>query len=571
MLLVTGIGVAPGLAEGRAFVVRTRRRDVRYLVAADRVKAELNRLSEAQGRARRQIEEIRTRLAGVAGQGAASLFEAQLLMIDDPMLVGRATALVRDERRNAEWALRAAADDLVAVIVAAGDPYLRERHGDVRDVVERLVGNLRWEARGIVVPEGTEPWVLVADELSPSAVAQMNWARAAGFVTEGGSWASHTAILARSLGIPAVVGVSRATSAIPPGASVDLDGTSGECLVNGDAAARADWRRTRAAKTAPPVAWEPSGSSAAGGPIHTADGVEIRLDGNLERPDELEDVLAGGAVHIGLFRSESLLAPDGRAPDEASQRAVYRRLLAATPGEVTIRTFDHEPEPGGRHLGLRMLQVDPARSAQFDEQIRALLSSADAGRLRILLPFVTDVDDLRFARAAIARAAETLRRAGVTVPTVSVGAMVEVPSAALTADRLAREADFLSVGTNDLAALTLAVGRDDAWAARFYDPLHPSMLRLVRFVARAGLRTHARVSVCGEMAAEPRALAVLIGLGLREFSMAPGARAAAHRLVAGLTLRDARKLARDAFRPTEDTERHLADAVREIMETRAAR
>jgi len=569
VFLVTGIGVAPGIAEGRAFVVRTRRRDVRYLVAADRVKAERQRLADAQGRARRQLEAIREKLAGVAGQGAASLFEAQLLMIDDAMLVGRAATFVQEERRNAEWALRAAAEELAAVIGAAGDPYLRERSGDVRDVVERLVGNLRWESRGIVVPEGSEPWVLVADELSPSTVAQVDWSRAAGFVTEGGSWASHTAILARSLGVPAVVGVARATTAIPPGSSVDLDGATGECLVNGDAASRADWRR-RSIHAAPAVAWERAAGSAAEGPVRTTDGIEVRLDANLERPDELDDVLASGARDIGLFRSESLLSPDGRAPDEAAQTAVYRRLLAAVPGEVTIRTFDAEPEPGGRHLGLRMLQVDAARRAQFEEQIRALLTAADAGRLRILLPFVTDVDDVRFARAAIGRAAESLRHAGVQVPTVPVGAMVEVPSAALTADRLAREADFLSVGTNDLAALTLAVGRDDAWAARFYDPLHPSMLRLVRFVARAGLRTHARVSVCGEMAAEPRALAVLVGLGLREFSMAPGARRVAHQLVGGLAVREARRLAREAFRPTEDSERRLADAVREIMETRAA-
>jgi phosphotransferase system enzyme I (PtsI) len=567
MFLVTGIGVAPGIAEGRALVVRTRRRDVRYLVAADRVRAEQSRLADAQGRARRQLEAIRTKLAGVAGQGAASLFEAQLLMIDDAMLVGRAVAFVRDERRNAEWALRAAADELVAVIAAAGDPYLRERHGDVRDVVERLVGNLRWESRGIVVPEGSEPWVLVADELAPSAVAQVDWSRAAGFVTEGGSWASHTAILARSLGVPAVVGVTRSTTAIPPGASVDLDGTTGECLINGDASSRADWHRRTAA--APVVRWErPAGGTF--GPVRTLDGLDIRLDANLERPDELEDVLASGATHIGLFRSESLLTPDGRAPDEASQIAIYRRILAATPGEVTIRTFDAEPEPGGRHLGLRMLQVDPARHAQFEEQIRALLASAGAGRLRILLPFVTDVDDLRFARAVIASTAETLRRAGAEIPTVPVGAMVEVPSAALTADRLVRDADFLSVGTNDLAALTLAVGRDDAWAARFYDPLHPSMLRLLRFVARAGLRTHARVSVCGEMASEPRALAVLIGLGLREFSMAPAAQARARQLAGGIALRDARRLAREAFRPDDQSERRLADAIRDIMDIRAA-
>jgi phosphotransferase system enzyme I (PtsI) len=568
MFLVTGIGVAPGIAEGRALVVRTRRRDVRYLVAADRVRAELSRLTEAQGRSRRQLEAIRARLAGVAGQGAASLFEAQLLMIDDAMLVGRAAAFVRDERRNAEWALRAAADELVAVIGAAGDPYLRERHGDVRDVVERLVGNLRWESRGIVVPEGPEPWVLVADELAPSTVAQVDWSRAAGFVTEGGSWASHTAILARSLGVPAVVGVARATTAIPPGSSVDLDGTTGDCLINGDASSRADWRR-RSVEAVPVVRWERAAGAFAG-PARTLDGLDIRLDANLERPDELADVIASGATDIGLFRSESLLAPDGRAPDEATQCAIYRRILAATPGEVTIRTFDAEPEPGGRHLGLRMLQVDPARNTQFEEQIRALLASAGAGRLRILLPFVTDVDDLRFARTAISRAADALRRAGVEVPTVPVGAMVEVPSAALTADRLAREADFLSVGTNDLAALTLAVGRDDAWAARFYDPLHPSMLRLLRFVARAGLRTHARVSVCGEMAAEPRALAVLIGLGLREFSMAPGAQALARQLATGIAMRDARRLAREAFRPDEHTERRLVHAVRDIMDIRAA-
>jgi len=318
------------------------------------------------------------------------------------------------------------------------------------------------------------------------------------------------------------------------------------------------------------VRWKRAASGAFAGPARTLDGIDIRLDANLERPDELADVLASGATHIGLFRSESLLAPDGRAPDEATQCAIYRRILAATPGEVTIRTFDAEPEPGGRHLGLRMLQVDQGRHTQFEEQIRALLASASAGRLRILLPFVTDVDDLRFARAAIARAAETLRHAGVDVPTVPVGAMVEVPSAALTADRLAREADFLSVGTNDLAALTLAVGRDDAWAARFYDPLHPSMLRLLRFVARAGLRTHARVSVCGEMAADPRALAILIGLGLREFSLAPGAQGLARQLAGGIALRDARRLAREAFRPDEQTERRLTDAIRDIMDTRAA-
>ena len=335
MFLVTGIGVAPGIAEGRALVVRTRRRDVRYLVAADRVRAELSRLTEAQGRSRRQLEGIRAKLAGVAGQGAASLFEAQLLMIDDAMLVGRAAAFVRDERRNAEWALRAAADELVAVIGAAGDPYLRERHGDVRDVVERLVGNLRWESRGIVVPEGSEPWVLVADELAPSTVAQVDWSRAAGFVTEGGSWASHTAILARSLGVPAVVGVARATTAIPPGASVDLDGTTGECLINGDASTRADWHR-RTVDAPPVVRWERAGAGAFAGPARTLDGIDIRLDANLERPDELADVLASGATP---HRPVPLREP-ARARRPRPGRSDAVRDLSAHPGGDAGRGHD---------------------------------------------------------------------------------------------------------------------------------------------------------------------------------------------------------------------------------------
>ena len=246
---------------------------------------------------------------------------------------------------------------------------------------------------------------------------------------------------------------------------------------------------------APPVVrWKRAASGAFAGPARTLDGIDIRLDANLERPDELPTSSPAAPRTSACSDSECLLAPDGRAPDEATQCAIYRRILAATPGEVTIRTFDARARAGRppsrpAHAAGRL--GAPRRSSR--SRFARCCASASAGRLRILLPFVTDVDDLRFARAAIAGAAEALRRAGVEVPTVPVGAMVEVPSAALTADRLAREADFLSVGTNDLAALTLAVGRDDAWAARFYDPLHPSMLRLLRFVARAGLRTHARV------------------------------------------------------------------------------
>jgi phosphotransferase system enzyme I (PtsI) len=572
MPLLNGLGVSAGIAAGRALVVRPRQRQVFYLVAVGGIADEVSRLADAQTRSRVQLEEIGARLARVAGPGPASLFEAQLLMLDDPMLVGRAEQLIRSERRNAEWALQHAADEIIAMLADAQDAYLRERHGDVRDVVGRLVLNLRGEARGIVLPESAEPWILVADELPPSMAAQVNWQRASGFVTEAGSWTYHTAILARSLGVPAVVGVAGAASRIDPGSDVVLDGGTGDVLVDGEPDARA---RLLARTTAPRAVEIRAASHEQ---LTTADGVPVRIDANLERPDDLLEALAAGAQGVGLFRSEFLLADGGEAPDEERQVEIYRALLAKTSGEMTVRTFDPKPgqssdgsrgEPGGaHHLGLRALQFDPAFRALFSVQVRALLRAASSGRLRILLPFVTSVHDVHLGRALILRAAEELRQVGVTVPPVPIGAMVEVPSAALTADQLTEEADFLSVGTNDLIALTLAVDRDDERASRFYAPLHTSILRLLRYVARAGTRAGRRVAVCGEMAADPRTLAVLLGLGFREFSMAPAAIAQARQLVGHVAVDDARRVARLALRRGDGFEAELDAVVRLAIEAR---
>lgn len=563
MPVLNGLGVSAGRAHGRALVMRTRRRQVFYLIPDTRIDAELKRLADAQARSRVQLEDISSRLARLAGPGPASLFEAQLLMLEDPMLIGRASQLIRTERHNAEWALQHAADELIDILGEGRDPYLRERHGDVRDVVGRLILNLRGEARQLTVPDSAEPWILVADDLPPSIAAQVDWQQAAGFVTEAGSWTSHTAILARSLGVPAVVGVPGATTAIRPGAEVYVDGGAGECLVDPDEAARERWLH-RIATGETPEPWPADGT----GPLRTLDGVELRIDANLERVSELDDAIAAGASSIGLFRSEFMLRPDGHLPDEAAQRELYRALLASTPGEVTIRTFDLEADPAVRPLGLRALQVDAGARAQFGVQVRALLTAASAGRLRILLPFVTDVEDFLAARAIITQVADGLRAAGQDVPPVPLGAMVEVPSAALTADRLLAHADFLSIGTNDLVALTLSVDRNDQRASRFYDPLHPSVLRLVRLVIRAGARKGRRVAVCGEMAADPRALVALLGLGIREVSMAPAAIARARQVVAHVSAREARAVVRQAFRDPDRFARELDELVQHALEAR---
>jgi phosphoenolpyruvate-protein phosphotransferase (PTS system enzyme I) len=581
MPVLNGLGVSPGVAAGRALVVRPRQRQLFYLVAVGGIADEVARLTDAQARSRAQLEEIGARLARVTGPGPASLFEAQLLMLDDPMLVGRAEQLIRGERRNAEWALQHAADELIAMLDEARDAYLRERHGDIRDVVGRLVMNLRGDARGIVLPESTEPWILIADELPPSIAAQVNWQTARGFVTEAGSWTYHTAILARSLGVPAVVGVAGAASTIDPGSEVVLDGATGDVVVDGAPAERARLMDRAAGRIAVGAA-AAAGAELAARPerLTTADGVVVRLDANLELPSDLPDVLRAGAEGIGLFRSEFLLSASGEAPDEDVQVAIYRDLLAQTPGEVTIRTFDPKPDPtpdpstgftAGHHLGLRALQVDASFRALFGVQVRALLRAAPAGRLRILLPFVTSAHDVHLGRALIARTAEDLRAQGVEAPAVPIGAMVEVPSAALTADHLAEEADFLSVGTNDLIALTLAVDRDDERASRFYAPLHASMLRLLRFVSRASARAGRRVAVCGEMAADPRALVVLVGLGFREFSMGPAAIARARQVLTHVAVSDTRRLVRAALRRSDTFEAELDALVRTALDVPVTR
>jgi phosphotransferase system enzyme I (PtsI) len=555
MTVLQGLGVSSRAARGRALVVRPRRRQVFYLVAPDAVEGELGRLAEARRRSRVQLEEIRSRVARAAGSGPASLFEAQLQMLEDPLLLDRTEQLVRGERRNAEWALQHVAGEFTAMLEQAEDAYLRERHGDLRDVVGRLVLNLRGEDRGLVVPDSQEPWALIADELPPSMAAQVDWHRVHAFVTEVGSWTYHTAILARSLGIAAVVGVADATRNVPPGADVLVDGNTGEVLLGAD-------DRERHRRIARPDRASVQAATAAGtGIVRTADHVEILLGANIELPDEIDDALTAGAQGIGLFRSEFLLSERG-APEEGAQTEVYRDLLGRSAGEVTVRTFDAKPNgtawsdqragPRGR-LGLRALAVDADFRAQFETQVRALLRASPTGRLRILLPFITDVDEVRLAKAIVRRASEALG-----VPPVPLGAMIEVPSAALTADRLAEEVDFLSIGTNDLIALTLAVERVDERTSRFYAPLHPSIVRLLLWVTRAATRRRKRLAVCGEMAADPQGLLVLLGLGVTELSMAPAALSRARRQVAQVSRVQLRPVVRRLLRQDTSVGRELA-------------
>jgi len=570
-MTLNGLGVSPGIGIGRALVVTRGTRNIRFRVPERRIDTELARLDAARAQSRVQIQQIKTRIAAAAGQDHAYLFDAQLLMLDDPMLVDRAAAIVRQERLNAESALQRALGEVSALFDRMDDPYLRERKGDVADVVGRLCMNLTSGGDPLDLFRDVDgPLVLVADELSPSLIAQLDFQRLAAFVTDAGSWTYHTAILARSIHVPAVAGLRNASGVVPPGALVAVDGTTGDVLVDPPADVLADLE----ARSRKRRAYERSLDEYGALPAVTADGTAIRIEANVELPEEAARARQRGAEGIGLYRSEFLLAGTSAAGlDEEAQYCVYRRLLEAmNGGRVTVRTFDVSEaqlglspggEPARAPLGLRGLRLSLSFDEVFQAQLRALLRAAAHGPLRIMFPFVTGVEELRAARTAVGHAVETLRARGVSVPDVPLGIMIEVPSAALTIDLLAGEADFVSIGTNDLIQYTLAVDRTDDRVSRMYEPLHPAILRVLRQVARGAGRRGVPVSVCGEMAADPVLLPLLTGLGLREFSMTPAAIAVAKQVVRGIRVPDTVRLAARALKAATaaEVEKVLADSM----------
>jgi phosphotransferase system enzyme I (PtsI) len=588
MRRIAGTGVVGGVAAGTAVLLVRRGRALRVPVAEARVGEEVARLERARDRSRQQIVAIRRQLAAGRGADLAALFDAQLLMLDDPLLLGRAGALVREERVNAEWAVQRAFEEVAGLFDGIDDPYLRERRGDVADVAGRLRLNLREGARGWqdLLAHGDGPFVLIADDPPPSVAAQVDWSRVTGLAIDAGSRTSHTAILARSLGIPTVVGLGHATRTVRPGTPVVVDGTAGELLMDPTASAvealRARERERQAA--APPAA--------AHGPARTRDGVHIRLEANVDRLEDIEAARRAGADGIGLFRSELLLSGEGlpglTGPDsEAAQTEAYRRAIRAmAPLPVTIRTFDlEEGQHGGGHwddparepdrhrvLGVRGVRLGLAQPALLDTQLRAILrAAADGGTVRILVPFVTAAHEVAQVRARLDEARRALASEGIDAPAVSLGAMIEVPAAALGADRLADAADFLAVGTNDLVQYLAAVDRTDERLTGLTAGVQPALLRLLRVLPRVAARRGVPVSVCGELASQPAMLALLVGLGVAEFSMTPAALAGARRVVEACDRQTLRDIARRATRTgtLAEIERHVDRALQRAAASRS--
>jgi phosphoenolpyruvate-protein phosphotransferase (PTS system enzyme I) len=533
--ILSGFGVSPGIAIGPAHVAEGGALPVRerHLPEAE-VDAERRRFAEAVAVSLKQLRKLKAKssvLPESAAEEVGYLLDAHLAMLSNSRLVRGAEERIGRARINAERAVQIEIDEIAKGFAAMRDAYLAARIEDIRVVGARLIRNLikkPYAAYSDVVAGA----VILADELTPADTALMDPQRIAGFAAQTGGIESHTAIVARALGLPAVLAVPDLLEYARADRIVVIDGGAGTVIIDPSAETIGDYeaRRDILARERRLLA------RLRRVPAVTRDAVEIALEANVELPVELAQAVASGAAGLGLVRSEFLYMNRDDLPGEDEQYAAYAALVRGMEGKpVTIRTLDLGGEkiapalsgriatPDNPALGLRAIRLSLRHRRLLDPQLAAMLRAAAEGPLRILLPMISNVGEIRRVREAISQVARRLRRRGAPLPNPlpPVGVMIEVPGAALAADALAAEADFFAIGTNDLVQYTLAIDRSDEEVAHLYNPLHPAVLRLIQFTIEAALRRGMPISVCGEMAGEPRFTALLLGLGLRNLSMAP--------------------------------------------------
>ena len=544
---VFGTPVSRGVAIGRAVLIASSRVDVaHYFVAQDKVDEEIDRLCRARDVVVEELREIKADLPADAPAELPALLDVHVLLLLDESLTGATKAWIRDRHYNAEWALSAQLEVLARQFDEMEDDYLRERKADLEQVVERVIGVMVRERAGTLAPPvparaqgardfaGEDPLVLVSSDIAPADMLQFKNGVFCGFVTDVGGATSHTAIVARSMDIPAVVGAREASRLIRQDDWIVIDGDLGIAIVNPSAIVLEEYRFRQRASELERARLDRLRHT----PAVTLDGQAVQLLANIELPADAAAAVESGAVGVGLFRSEFLfMNREGDLPGEDEQFEAYRDAVQGMRGlPVTIRTVDvgadkplerlsihelrheHALNPA---LGLRAIRWSLSEPEMFRAQLRAILRASAYGKVRILIPMVAHVAEARQALEQLARARQQLDDAGRAYGAVDIGAMVEVPAAALMVGRLLRHFDFVSIGTNDLIQYTLAIDRADEAVSHLYDPWHPAVLRLLHDTIACAQAAGRDVSVCGEMAGDPAFTEVLLAMGLRAFSMHP--------------------------------------------------
>jgi phosphotransferase system enzyme I (PtsI) len=552
-----GAGVSPGIARGRVHVARDEMEEVvRYRIAPSQVTDEIARFETALIQTRMQILQMQQRIAESIGAKDAAIFDAHLLVVEDRTLIDEVLRKLETDLCNVEWIFQEVATRYAETLNRIDDPYLRERALDIQDVTKRVIRNLQGKGPKTFLALN-EPHILVAHNLTPSDTASINKANVLGIATDLGSRTSHAAILARSLNIPAIVGLHDITAKLETGEHVLLDGNDGWLIVDPTpktVAEYAEIESRRARVTAKLRELRETSST-------TRDGRHIVLSANIELPQDVDAVKANGAEGVGLYRTEFLYLNRPTLPTEDEQYEIYRKVAdRVRPDPLIIRTFDlggDKLAPGtvdiadelNPFLGWRAIRFCLENIDIFKTQLRAILRASSVGNVKIMFPMISGLDELRRAIAVLDECKEELRSSKIDIAErLEIGAMIEIPSAAICASVLAPEVDFFSIGTNDLIQYALAVDRVNEKIAHLYEPTHPAVLRLLKMIADAAHDHDLWVGVCGEMAGDIALIPLLLGLGMDELSTAAILVPRVKRAVQSLTIPECRELVDEAFK-----------------------
>jgi len=561
--ILRGIPVSAGVCRGKVLILDKPRHSIekRILSEAD-IPAELNRFQQALVKTREQVQEVQRQLLQNLGASHASIFDAHLMVLEDPSLIDEVVRLIQEEKVNAEYAFHQVTDRYIAALAKVEDEYLRERATDMRDVSGRIMNQLLGVHEQVNLAQLSEPCIIIAHDLTPSKTAQLDRKNVLGFATDIGSRTSHTAIMARSLRIPAVVGLKNASELLTDGDYVLLDGFNGNIVVNPTDQTLFEYGQLVRKQ----VSLEEKLRDTLNQHAVTLDNHRIFISANIEQAGDIEAVRTSGAEGVGLFRTEYLFLNREQPPNEEEQYQAYRQVAEALkPNPVVIRTLDLGgdkllsslgiPPEMNPFLGWRAIRYCLQHEEIFRAQLRAILRASVSGNLKIMYPMISGLDELIQANAFLTQFKAELRKEGVPFDDkIEVGAMIETPSAAIIGDALAKRVQFFSLGTNDLIQYTLAVDRMNEKIAHLYEPTHPAIVRLIKQTVESARTQKVWVSVCGEMAGDIVLTPLLLGLGVDELSAAPPLLAQLKYLIRRLKLSDTQELAKFALECESATE-----------------